>query len=309
MPGGARELVVLGTSAQVPTRARSHNGYLLLWDDDAILFDPGEGAQRQLLLAGASTSHISAICITHFHGDHCLGLPGVLARFALDQREDPVELYFPASGQAYVERLRRAAVFDQWRHLRLVPVATSGGTFERRGMRLVAAPLEHTVDTLGWRIEEPDHRHLRGADLAALGVAGNDVGRLVRQGHLDLPAGRVTYEELSDLRRGDRFAFVMDTAPCEGAVALAADADLLVAESTFLHVDAGLASLSRHLTAPQAGRLAAEAGARRLVVTHYSARHPDDDAFALEAGWEHPDVVAAHDLGRVGLPPAEPAEV
>jgi ribonuclease Z len=73
----------------VPTRRRRHNGYLLRWDDEAILFDPGEGSQRQLLLAGASAASITAICITHLHGDHCLGLPGVLARFSLDQQVEP----------------------------------------------------------------------------------------------------------------------------------------------------------------------------------------------------------------------------
>lgn len=302
MAGGARELVVLGTSAQVPTRARNQNGYLLRWDDDAILFDPGEGAQRQLLLAGASTAHISAICITHFHGDHCLGLPGVLARFMLDQREAPVDLYFPASGAAYVERLRRAAVFDDWPHLRLVPVPLSGGTFERPGHRLVAAPLRHVIDTLGWRIEEPDRRHLLDDELAARGIIGPAVGRLVEDGRLETPAGTVTYDELSEVRRGDRFAFVMDTAPCEGALALASDVDLLVAESTFLEVDTALAAESLHMTAGQAGRLAAEAGARRLVVTHFSARCRDDAAFAAEASAEHGDVVAAHDLGRIDVP-------
>jgi ribonuclease Z len=93
-----RELVVLGTSAQVPTRTRAHHGALLRWDDEAILFDPGEGTQRQLSLAGVSPSSITRICLTHLHGDHCLGLPGVLQRLALDDLERPVHLYFPASG-------------------------------------------------------------------------------------------------------------------------------------------------------------------------------------------------------------------
>ena len=73
-----RQLVVLGTASQAPTRSRNHNGYLLLWDDEGLLFDPGEGTQRQMLFAGVTASRITRICITHFHGDHCLGLPGVL---------------------------------------------------------------------------------------------------------------------------------------------------------------------------------------------------------------------------------------
>ncbi|HEX4867890.1 MAG TPA: ribonuclease Z [Acidimicrobiales bacterium] len=300
--GGARELVVLGTSAQVPTRRRNQVGNLLLWDDDAILFDPGEGTQRQLLLAGASTGHLSAICLTHLHGDHCLGLPGVLARFVLDHRETPVDLYFPASGLEHVRRLCRAAVLDEFPGLRLVPVPPTGAVYEHRGLRLEAVPLHHAIDTVGWRLEEPARRHLRVDDLTALGVRGHDVSRLVDEGRLETATGTVAYEDVSDLRRGDRFALVMDTAPCEGAERLADGVDLLVAESTFLDVEAELAAVSRHLTARQAGRLAAAAGARRLVLTHFSARHPDEGDFAREAASHHDDVVAARDLERVRLP-------
>ena len=80
-----RELVVLGTASQTPTRTRNHNGYLLRWEADGLLFDPGEGTQRQMLFAGVTASQITRICVTHFHGDHCLGLPGVLQRLSLDQ--------------------------------------------------------------------------------------------------------------------------------------------------------------------------------------------------------------------------------
>src|SRR5919198_5227414 len=107
----ARELVVLGTASQAPTRQRNHNGYLLRWDAEGILFDPGEGTQRQLILAGVAPSAITRICITHFHGDHCLGLPGVVQRLALDGVAHPVDVYFPASGLEYFERLRRASIF------------------------------------------------------------------------------------------------------------------------------------------------------------------------------------------------------
>src|SRR3954465_3286877 len=108
----ARELIVLGTASQAPTRYRNHNGYLLRWDGHGVLFDSGEGTQRQLLLAGVAASRIDDICITHFHGDHCLGLPGMLQRVSLDRVAHPVRLRYPAGGQEYVDRLRRAAIFD-----------------------------------------------------------------------------------------------------------------------------------------------------------------------------------------------------
>ena len=95
-----RELVVLGTSSQVPTRERNHNGYLLRWDGQGLLFDPGEGTQRQMILAGVPSSAVTRICLTHVHGDHTYGLPGVLSRLSLDGVEHPVDLHYPASGDA-----------------------------------------------------------------------------------------------------------------------------------------------------------------------------------------------------------------
>src|SRR5688572_21583419 len=104
-----RELTILGSSAMTPTRERNHNGYLLRWDREQILFDPGEGTQRQLLLAGTSASKISRVCITHFHGDHSLGLPGLIQRINLDQNKGPVDIYYPAAGQVYYDNLRGSA--------------------------------------------------------------------------------------------------------------------------------------------------------------------------------------------------------
>ena len=101
-----RELVVLGTASQAPTRSRNHNGYFLRWDDEGLLFDPGEGTQRQMLFAGVTASQVTRICITHFHGDHCLGLPGVLQRMSLDQVAHVVEVCYPAESQEVFGRLQ-----------------------------------------------------------------------------------------------------------------------------------------------------------------------------------------------------------
>ncbi len=122
----ARELVVLGTASQVPTRRRAHHGALLRWDGEGILLDPGEGTQRQLTLAGVAASSITRICLTHLHGDHCLGLPGVLQRLALDGVAGPVDLYFPAAGEEYVDRLLHASVAHRLPALRLHPVDRDG---------------------------------------------------------------------------------------------------------------------------------------------------------------------------------------
>jgi ribonuclease Z len=300
-----RELVVLGTASQAPTRTRNHNGYLLRWDTEALLFDPGEGTQRQMLLAGVRASEISRICVTHFHGDHCLGLPGLLQRLSLDQIGRLIEAYYPAEGQEYFGRLRRAAIFHDVATVRERPVSQDGTIAQTPAFRLEARRLLHRVPAIGYRLTEPDGRRMLPERLAAHGITGPDVGVLQRQGWLDTNDRRVTAEEMSEPRRGQRFAFIMDTRMCDAAFALADRADMLVCESTFLAEDAALASDYGHLTAGQAGRIAAEAGARLLVLTHFSQRYPHQEPrrFADEAGAVFGgDIAVAADLDRIPVP-------
>jgi ribonuclease Z len=299
--------VVLGTASQAPTRLRNHNGYLLRWDAEGLLFDPGEGTQRQLLLAGVASSAITRICITHFHGDHCLGLPGVLQRLSLDQVTHPVEVWYPASGQEFYDRLRHCALYNDTVDVRPHPVDEDGAVDPGpEPFALIAGRLDHRADTFGWRVVEPDGRRMLPDRLDEVGITGPDVGRLQREGSLVTTDGRrVTLEAMSEHRPGQVFAFVMDTRLCDGAVALAEGADLLVCESTFLDRDADLAAAYGHLTAAQAARLAVDAGARRLVLTHFSQRYVDDAAFGAEAGEIFPDVVVVRDLDRVPVPPRD----
>jgi ribonuclease Z len=289
-----RELVVLGTASQVPTRTRNHNGYLLLWDGQGLLFDPGEGTQRQMLMAGVSASKITRICVTHVHGDHCFGLPGVLSRMVLDGVGHPVHLHYPAAGAETVAAL--VSLATPGLDLRLHPHAEAGPIAPGLEVR----PLEHRIAAYGYRLVEAPGRTLVPDMLAAAGISGPDVGRLQREGSLR----EVSLQEVSVPRPGQSFAFVMDTAPCRGAEELADRVDLLVAESTFSDDDAILAEQYRHLTAGQAGELAAAAGVGTLVLTHFSARYDDVAPLAgqarARAGGAR--VVAAQDLDRIALP-------
>jgi ribonuclease Z len=300
-----RELVVLGTASQVPTRHRNHNGYLLLWDGEGLLFDPGEGTQRQLLYAGVSASAITRICVTHFHGDHCLGLPGVVQRINLDRPPHPVTAYYPASGQVFFDRLRHASVFHETVELRPEPIAGPGGLEAADApFALRAVRLSHPVESFGYRLDEPDGRRIRPELLAAHGLAGPAVGRLQREGAVTRDDGStVTLEQVSEPRPGQSAAFVMDTRLCDGVAELAEGVDLLIVEATFLEADARLARDHGHLTASEAARTAAEAGVRRLVLTHFSQRYPDTAGHLAEAR-RHFDgeIVLAEDLMRVPVP-------
>jgi ribonuclease Z len=290
-----RELVILGTASQVPTRTRNHNGYLMRWDGEGLLFDPGEGTQRQMIHAGVSATQITRICLTHVHGDHCFGLPGVLSRMALDGVAHPVHLHYPASGEDLVRAL--VSVSSPGIDLRLYPHGGAGTV----APGLVVQPLKHRIETYGYRLTEPDGRTFLPERLAAAGIRGADVGRLQRQGSV----GRVRLEDVTVARPGQKFAFVMDTAPCAGAEELADGADLLVAESTFSNDDAGLAGEYRHLTAGQAGELAASAAVGTLVLTHFSSRYGDDVTLLAQQARDRAGraaVIAANDLDRMAFP-------
>ncbi|HCA88531.1 MAG TPA: ribonuclease Z [Streptomyces sp.] len=299
-----RELVVLGTASQVPTRQRNHHGCLLRWDGEGILFDPGEGTQRQMLLAGAAAHDLTRICVTHFHGDHSLGLAGVIQRINLDRVPHPVTAHYPASGRRFFERLRYATAYRETVQLFEHPVEVDGVLAKIADFTLEARRLSHPVESFGYRLTEPDGRRMLPERLTAHGIAGPEVGRLQREGVLVTERGTVGLDEVSEVRRGQRFAFVMDTRLCEGAEALAEGCDMLVAESTFLDEDERLATEHGHLTAGQAARLAAAGGVRHLVLTHFSQRYTDPADFARQArnaGFEG-ELTVARDLMRVPVP-------
>jgi len=321
-----RELIVLGTASQAPTRTRNHNGYFLRWDDEGLLFDPGEGTQRQMLFAGVTASQVTRVCVTHFHGDHCLGLPGVLQRMSLDRVAHPVRAYYPGVDAEVFWRLRHASLFHDRLTLVEHPVDGDGAVADgvegagdagsgRRakgtggagvgGFRLEARALSHLVPAVGYRLVEPDGRRMLPEELVARGISGPDIGRLQRVGHLEAGGRLVTLGEVSVPRRGQRFAFIMDTRLCDAAFELADGADMLVCESTFADADAGLARDYGHLTAGQAGQIAAASGARLLVLTHFSQRYetgpPErlrDEAAAAFSG----EIALAADLDKIPVP-------
>ncbi|MGP4056747.1 ribonuclease Z [Mycobacterium sp. 4D054] len=298
-----RELVVLGTASQVPTRHRHHNGYLLRWDDEGLLFDPGEGTQRQMLLAGVPVSAVTRLCLTHFHGDHCLGVPGVIQRLSLDGVTRPVEATYPASGREYFARLRQASAFHDVTDIRENPVSTDGVIAAGPFGRLEARRLDHPVEAIGYRLVEDDRPQFRRELLEHFGITGPAVGELRRAGVLETGAGSVRLADVTRLRRGQRFAFVMDTRLCDAVYALADGADLLVIEATFLERDADLAARHGHLTVRQAAGVAADCGVRRLVLTHFSQRYPDTDEHRHEAREVFDgDLVIAEELTRIEVP-------
>jgi ribonuclease Z len=298
-----RELIALGTSSQVPTRNRNHNGYFLRWDEEGFLFDPGEGTQRQMTYGDLPSSAIHRVFVTHFHGDHCLGLAGTIQRLSLDRCDHPVTVHYPASGEAFFERLRYASIYYPAATIVPAPVDVADGALaviaETPLYTVYAHALDHGVPTFGYRIEEKAGRRFIPEKLKELGVTGPRVGELARQGSVQVGERTVTVDEVSTYRPGSVFAFVMDTRVCAGAVALARDADLLVMEATYAAAHQDLATAHGHSSSEDAARTALAAGARQLAITHFSQRYSDTDAHLAEARAIFPDTVALKDLDRV----------
>ncbi|MFI6100899.1 ribonuclease Z [Lentzea sp. NPDC051213] len=294
-----RELIVLGTASQVPTRQRNHNGYLLRWDGEGFLFDPGDGSQRQLLRSGAAASDITRICLTHFHGDHCLGVPGIVQRLSLDRVQHTVHAHFPRSGAHFFERLRYASAFYDAADIKEEPVDDDGLVAEGKFGRLEAYRLDHGIDSFGYRLVEPDGHRMLPEKLKEHGILGPQVRVLQQQGELD----GIKLADVSEPRKGQRFAFVMDTRMCDNIYELADNADMLVIESTYLARDTKLAGDHGHLTAQQAARVAQDCKVRKLVLTHFSQRYEDPAEFQAEAANEFDgEIVIAKDLDRVQVP-------
>jgi ribonuclease Z len=302
-----RRFIALGTGSQVPTRRRNHNGYFLRWDDRGLMFDPGEGTQRQMVYFGIAASDIHLILITHLHGDHCLGLAGILQRMSLDRVPHTVDLIYPASGKKYIDNLKNASIYYNTIELREHPVSRDGVVLSDARFSIEAYALDHPVDCYGYRVREPDSVSMDAAALAARGIRGPDVGRLRQQGHLDTPAGKVTLEEVSAPRRGMVFGFLMDTRLCANAALIAADADLLVSESTYLDSESAEAASHGHMTAAQAARVAQDARVRQLALTHFSQRYQSLEGFVDEARPIHDAVVVLEDGAAVDLPRADVA--
>lgn len=298
----AREIIALGTSSQVPTRYRNHNGYLLRWDDQGLLFDPGEGTQRQMIYAEVTVTQVTKICITHFHGDHCLGLAGISQRISLDRVPHEIDVHFPASGRKYYDRLRKASIYHDVSKIRPCPIEGPGELWSENGLTLRAARLDHGVETYGYRLQEADGRTMLPDALAERGVKGPMVRDLIRNGSIEIDGRTVSLDEVSVHKSGQSVAFVMDTRLCDGAFELAQDVDLLVCESTYLASEEREARDHGHLTAKQAATIAKEAGAKRLVLTHFSQRYGSLKPFVAEASELHDDVCAVRDGDRVSVP-------
>ena len=274
------ELIFLGTSAGVPTRSRNVTAMLLdlqhptrggLW-----LFDCGEGTQHQLLHTTYHPGKLDKIFITHLHGDHLFGLPGLLCSRSMAGNANPLSIYGPAGIAEFVETTLRLS--GSWTDYPLEVIEiTDGQVFDDGAYRVIARPLNHPVECYGYRIEEHDKPGtLNAAALIADGVRPGPLFQRLKQGEtVELEDGRMIngQDYLSAPLPGKTLAIFGDTAPCPGAHELAQGVDVMVHEATLETAMEEKANSRGHSSTHQAARLAQEAGVRKLIVTHVSSRY------------------------------------
>lgn len=293
-----RELIILGCSSQQPTRFRNHGAYLLRWNNEGFLFDPGEGTQRQFIFADVPPPVVTRIFISHFHGDHCLGLGSMLMRLNLDKVTHPIHCYYPAGSKRYFDRLRYCCMYKEQIKVIEHPVKKAGIVEDDGKFQIEAAFLDHGVENIGWRIKETDTIKFDKEKLREKNVKGPLVKELEKKKKLTIDGKKVLLEEVSYVRKGDVFSYVVDTRPCPEAIHLAKDANMLLCESTYLEEHENLAHEYKHMTAKQAAQIAKKAGVKTLILTHFSARYRDPEVLAEEAREIFPNTFAAQDLKR-----------
>jgi len=291
-----RDIIILGCSSQQPTRRRNHGAYLFRWNDEGLLFDPGEGTQRQFIFANIAPPVVSRIFVSHFHGDHCLGLGSMLMRLNLDKVTHQIHCYYPASGKKYFDRLRYGTIYHETISVVEHPVSAEGLVHDDGRFRIEATFLEHGVDNIGWRVTEPDSRKFDREKLHALGVFGPAVRELQQQGFLVIDGKKVSLDDVSVIRKGDSIAVVIDTRYCQNAIDIARNAKVLLCESTYLDEHRDLAYKHFHLTAKEAATIAKEAHVKKLILTHFSARYLSLHDFEVEARSIFPNTDVADDM-------------
>jgi ribonuclease Z len=297
------DVVFLGTAGSMPTARRAPSATLVRRGGERLLFDCGEGTQRQLLRSDIGLVDLQEIFLTHFHADHFLGLPGMLKTFALRGRDAPLTLYGPRGLDDLLHVLRR--VFGRLTYEVAVVELAGGAVLPRDGYALRTFPVRHGRDALGYALVEDERPGRFDVDTAdALGVPfGRERGTLQAGGPVTLANGRVVTPEevLGEARPGRKLVLTGDTAPTDTVVEAAQGADVLVHEATFCQDEAERARETEHSTALEAARVGRDAGVKLLALTHLSSRYGGGDV-EREARTVFAETVVPRDFDLIEIP-------
>lgn len=286
----------------VPTRNRNHAGVLITYQDEMILFDCGEGTQRQFRLAGISPTKLTKICLTHWHGDHVLGLGGLLNTLGANHYNKKLTIYGPQGTKKFMANVLET--FARQIDIDLeVKEVKEGVFFESKFFTLEALQLQHSAPCLGFSFHEKEKRNIDMAHLKKLGLHGGPILKDLQAGKdITWKGKKVKAEDATSVRKGKKIAYITDTLYFEQLAGFAKGADVLICEATYDDSLLEKAVAHKHMTAGQAAMIARDAEAQRLVLTHFSQRYKRVDKLLRQAKKTFSHAQCAKDLLKMQLP-------
>lgn len=291
----------LGTTAAIPTAKRAHTAIALRYSGEVILWDCGEGVQRQLIKSGISYMKVRRVFITHLHGDHFLGLPGLIQTLGFAGRSEPLEVYGPPGVEELVRRMLKLGFFELGYEVRVQEV-NDKFTLEEENYRISALRVEHGLPAFGFVFEEKKGRRFLRDRAEALGIPPGPLYKRLQQGESVVFRGRVISPEevLGEQKRGFKVVYSGDTRPTRSVEHACGNA-LLIHDSTFDHSLKEEAEERLHSTCVEAAQLAKRGGARMLYLTHISPRYTDASLLLKQARGVFAESHVAQDFARVDL--------
>jgi ribonuclease Z len=299
------KVVFLGTSGSVPTLRRNLPATALVREGCIFLFDCGEGTQIQMMRTGLSMAKIEHIFISHLHGDHLTGIPGLLMSLGQASHQNLLSIYGPKGIGDYLLSVRRYVRFRSEYELKVNEVK-EGKILEADKYQVECTALSHGIPTLGYAFvekERPGRFSVEKANL--LGVPEGPLYSCLQRGDdIKLDDGRVVHSRniLGPPRKGRKFVYAIDTMPCEETVKISREADVLVHDGMFGQEKEAEANQRGHSTARQAAWVAKKANVKKLILTHISSRYQDDRALLKEAQEVFPNTVIARDKMEFEIP-------
>lgn len=294
----------LGTAAARPTVGRNVSSLIVQREGDVMMFDCGEGTQRQMMRYGTGFS-LADIFFTHLHADHFLGVIGLLRTLGLQDRREPMDLWTPRGTEALLKQAVELGVERVPFEVRIHGV-DAGEPVQRGVYDIVPFRVSHGGRALGYAVvEHPRLGRFDAGRARELGIPEGPLWGKLHHGESVEVDGRVFHaaDVVGAPRPGRKVVYSGDTRPCAATRETAAGADLLIHEATFAHDEADRAGATGHSTAREAAQVAADAGVLRLVLTHFSPRYADDPRFLeKEARAVFPETVAAYDGLVVEVP-------
>lgn len=290
-------ITFFGTASMVPTSERNHTAIFVSHNAEHILVDCGEGTQRQFRHQNIPVPKITRIFITHWHGDHFFGLPGVMENLSKNNYNKTLHLYGPKGSRTIVDNIMDSLFIRNKISVDVHEITTDGTFLETRDVIASAMYLKHSIPCVGYTIKEQDTVKMRLDVLKKHKIPdGPLLGKLQRGEDITFNGNTITAKDATYQKQGKTLAIILDTLPTPACEKLAKDADALICESTYLDDKKDKAREHYHLTAAQAATIAKKARAKQLILTHYSQRYKDATPFKKEAQAIFKNTVVANDF-------------